>query len=247
MKTQTGESQRDQKAGGWAALYLAVAYLVAMPYFLLFSDYQSVTAPAKKVAVLVAEHDGMRVVELITYVVFGVVLAVLALALYRRLKDATPLLAQTAAVVGLIWAAMLVASGLVFNAGADAVVALSGTDPGQAAALWQAVEPVSEGLGGAGGELLGGLWVLLVSVAALRGRALPRPLVLLGVVVGTAGLLSVAPALAGLAYLFGLLQIAWLGWLGVVLLRTARQPEAAAARDTAGASPGRLVAQREVS
>ncbi len=253
MKTQTGGIARDQKAGGWAALYLAAAYLVAMPYFLVFSDYQSVTAPAKKVAVLVAEQDGMRVMELVTYVLFGVVLAVLALALHRRLKAGAPLLAQTATVVGLVWAVMLVAGGLVFNAGVDAVVGLSGSYPAQAAAVWQAVEPVSQGLGGAGGELLGGLWVLLVSVAALRTRTLSRPLVWLGVVVGGAGLLSVAPPLRDLAYLFGVLQIAWLAWLGVALLRTApltagaAAHDAAPARDTAGARPVRLAAQRDAS
>ena len=90
--------------------------------------------------------------------------------------------------------------------------------------VWQAIEPVTAGLGGSGGELLGGLWVLLVSVAALRSRGLPRLLNWLGVAIGTAGLLSVVPVLRTLAYGFGLLQIAWFVWLGIVMLRTASQP-----------------------
>ena len=35
-----------QRVGGMAALYLAVAYLAAIPYFLLVLDYQGVVDPA---------------------------------------------------------------------------------------------------------------------------------------------------------------------------------------------------------
>lgn len=42
---------------------------------------------------------------------------------------------------------------------------------------------------------------------------------------GAAGVLSVVPALEDLAYVFGLLQIVWFVWLGVVMLRTIPQPE----------------------
>ena len=69
-----------------------------------------------------------------------------------------------------------------------------------------------------GGELLGGLWVLLVSAAALRAGELPKALGWLGVAIGAAGVLSVVPALRDLAYGFGLLQIVWFVWLGIVML-----------------------------
>ena len=62
---------------------------------------------------------------LVTYVIFGIVLAVLALALYDRLKDGAPILAQAATAVGLMWAFALVASGMVFNYGMTTVVGLS--------------------------------------------------------------------------------------------------------------------------
>ena len=218
MKALVERNVRQQKVGGFAALYLALAYLVAMPYFLAFVKYPSVVDPAEKVALLVRNHDSMRAVYLVTYIVFGVVLAVLALALYARLKDGAPILAQAATATGLIWAFVLIASGLVFNAGVAAVVDLHATDPAQAVSVWQAIEPVAQGLGGSGGELLGGLWVLLVSVAALRTGGLPRTLDWLGVAIGAAGVLSVVPALRDLAYGFGLLQIVWFAWLGIVML-----------------------------
>jgi hypothetical protein len=176
MNPSADESVWQQKLGGLAALYLAVAFVVAMPFFLVFVKYPSVVDPAEKVALLVSNHESMRVMYLITYVVFGVALAVLALALHARLRDGTPTLAQAATVVGLMWAFVLVASGLIFNAGMAAVVGLDANDPAQAVSAWQAIEPVAQGLGGSGGELLGGVWVLLVSVAALRVGALPKVL-----------------------------------------------------------------------
>ena len=220
MNSSVGGSVRQQRFGGLAALYLAAAYVVAMPYFLVFVKYQSVVDPAEKVSLLVSNHDSMRVMYLITYVIFGIVLAVLALALYARLRDGAPTLTQAATAVGLIWAVVLVASGMIFNAGMAAVVGLHATSPVQAVSAWQAIEPVTEGLGGSGGELLGGLWVLLVSVAALRTGGLPKVLNWFGVAIGTAGVLSVVPVLKDLGLGFGLLQIIWFVWLGIVMLRT---------------------------
>ena len=231
---------RQQKAGGLAALYLAAAFLVAMPYFLMFVKYPSVVDPVEKVAMLVSNHDSMRVMYLITYVIFGIVLAVLALALHARLKDEAPALAQAATAVGLIWAVVLVASGMVFNAGMTAVVGLHGADPAQAVAAWQAIEPVAQGLGGSGGELLGGLWVLLVSVAALRCRALPKVLGWLGVVIGAAGVFSVVPALNDLGYAFGSLQIVWFVWLGIIMLRAPFAARSRAAADSSAADRASL-------
>ena len=142
------------------------------------------------------------------------------MALYERLKPAAPALMQTATALGLIWAVMLVASGLVWNAGMGAVVALYPSNPAQASSMWQAIEPVSDGLSCAGtGEILGGLWVLLVSTAGLRVGGFSRAFGWFGVVVGAIGLASVIPPLAEVAILFGLAQIGWFVWLGFSMLR----------------------------
>jgi hypothetical protein len=231
MKVLVRGDARYQRAGGLSALYLALAYLVAMPYFLIAVDYPNVTNPSEKVALL-AEHQGsMSAMYLITYVIFGIVLAVLSLTLYRRMKDGAPVMMQAATAVGLIWAVVLVASGLVFNFGMETVAALYGAHPDQAVAVWQAIEPVTEGLGGAGGEILGGLWVLLVSWAALRTRALPKSLGWLGGAIGLIGIVSVVPALRDAGIVFGMLQIVWFVWTGIVMLRTTeREVERVASR-----------------
>jgi hypothetical protein len=100
--TQALAYARQQRAGGVAALYIAAAYLVAMPYFLIVSDYKNLVDPAQKVTALVANQNSMYVMYLATYVVVGIVLAALALALWKRLAG-SPGIAAVGGAVGLIW------------------------------------------------------------------------------------------------------------------------------------------------
>jgi hypothetical protein len=106
-----------QKSGGFAALYLAVAYLIGMAIFLVALDYPSITDPAQKVALLVEMQMVTFSTNLLMYVFFGVVLIVLALALYDRLQSGAPALMRAATVLGIIWAGSLIAGGMVANAG----------------------------------------------------------------------------------------------------------------------------------
>jgi hypothetical protein len=209
----------SRRASGFAALYLAAALVAAMLYFLVGTNMPSVTDPGEQVQLLVDHQLGLHLMYLIAYVAFGLVLAVLALGLHERLAGIAPATSRVASVVGLIWAGVLVASGMVFIVGMNSVVDLNSTDPAAAVVAWQAIYPVTLGLGGAGGEVLGGTWLLLVNVVALRGHALPTWLSWSGLIAGAAGIISAVPGLAAVAVLFGLLIIVWLVGLGVTLLR----------------------------
>ena len=209
-----------QKMGGFAALYLAVAYLTGIVLFLFVLDYPSIVEPAQKVALLIDKQIVIYITNLLMYVIFGVFLVVLTLALYERLNAASPAIVRTATVIGIIWAGALIASGMVANAGIAPVVALYGQDPTQPASTWLAIETVANGLGGANGEILGGLLTLLVSWAALQVNGLPKGLNYLGILVGVVGIISTVPGLSDLAGLFGMSQILWFVWLGIVLLRS---------------------------
>ena len=208
-----------QKSGGFAALYLAVAYLIGLVLFIVVLDYPSITNPAQKVALLVEKQTVIFSTNLLMYVFFGVFLVVLSLALYDRLKTGAPAMMQAATALGIIWAGSLVASGMVSNAGIEPTVALYATDPVQAALSWQGIETVANGLGNGNGEILGGLFALLVSLAALRSGGLPKGLNLLGLLVGAVGIISILPGLTALVSIFGLSQMVWYVWLGMVLLR----------------------------
>lgn len=129
---------------------------------------------------------------------------------------------RAATAFGLLWAGPVLASGMLIINDLRVVVHLFGTDPARAAAVWTTLHAVEEGLGG-GVELPGGLWVLLVSWAGLRSRALPRTLDVVGIVAGVAGVLTVAPAADALEAVFGLGLLVWFAWVGVVSLHRARR------------------------
>jgi hypothetical protein len=210
-----------QKFGGFAALYMAVAYLVGLVIFLGVLDYLSITDPAQKAALNVEKQMVIFSTNLLMYVFFGLFLIVLSLALYDRLKSGAPAIMQVATVIGIIWAGSLIASGMVANAGLATIIPLYAKEPVQAALTWQGIEAVANGLGNGNGEILGGLWTLLVSLAALRAGGLSRGLNILGLLVGAVGILSLIPGLTDpLTGVFGLGQIIWFIWLGIVLLRS---------------------------
>lgn len=209
-----------QKMGGFAALYMALAYLLGIVLFLFVLDYPNIVDPAQRVALLIDKQMVIYATNLIMYVIFGCFLVVFVLALYERLKVGAPAMMQVATVIGLIWAGSLIASGMVANAGIAPVVALYGKDPAQAALTWQGFEVVASGLGNGNGEILGGFMTLLISWAALRTGGLPQLLNYLGVVVGLVGIVSVIPGISDLAGIFGMGQILWFVWLAIILLRS---------------------------
>jgi hypothetical protein len=208
-----------QKMGGVSALYLAAAYLVGIVLFLFVLDYPSIVDPAQKVALLVEKQTVIYATNLILYVIFGVFLLVLMLALYERLKAGAQAMMQIATAIGIIWAGSLIASGMVSNAGIAPVVALYAKDPVQAALTWQSFEVIASGLGNGNGEILGGLMTLLVSWAALRAGRFPKFLNYLGVVVGVVGIVSTIPGLTDLVGVFGMSQIIWFVWLAIIMLQ----------------------------
>lgn len=208
-----------QKAGAFAALIEALLYVVgfAAMFTLLTPDDAPALSSAGRLAFLLEKRVVFQALHLLIYVVFGVILIVLTIALYERLKASGSATMQIATALGLIWSGLVIASGMVANTGLDAVADLYAEDPAQAASVWSAVGAVQDGLGG-GVEIVGGLWVLLVSGSALRSRALPRSLNFVGFSVGMAGLLTAIPGLGELGAVFGLGQIAWFLQLGVFML-----------------------------
>jgi hypothetical protein len=217
-----------QKMGGIAALIGAATNLFALVTYLtvLAATGYGSDDPGQIVAFLADNQAFMRVWYQIIYLVFGVSMIFLLLALYERLKAGSPALAQAVTTFGLIWAVLVIVIGTLSINNLSTVVKLYGENPAQAATVWLTLDSVETGLGGGGGEtIVNALWLLLLSWAALRARELPRVLNYLGVVIGVAGILEVV-LLPALAAVYGLGLIIWFVWLGIVMLR--RSPVSAA-------------------
>ncbi len=214
-------TRSTSRAGAIGGLIAAATFVFGIALFVSsLSDYTDTDAtPAESVAFLVGHQTTLFVWYLVIFLVFGIAIIPLARALHLRLVDVSPQLAEVGAVFAYIWAGLMFATGMISNIGISAVADLDQTDPGAAENLWSAISTVTDGLGG-GNELVGGVWILLVSLAAWGTGRLPTGLNILGIVSALAGLVTLIPGLSDVGMIFGLGSIAWFAWTGIVLLRT---------------------------
>ncbi|MFZ6028911.1 MAG: DUF4386 family protein [Chloroflexota bacterium] len=209
-----------QKSGGIAALIHAVAYLVAIALYLSVMSPILEAEPAQYLAMLPDYQGLLYVWILIGYWVSAAALIVAALALYDRLKAKAPAMMQVATAFGLIWAALIIGSGNLMLNDFIKVVDLYANNPQQAETILLTLGLVENGII-SGNEVIGGLWSLLLSWAALRTGGLPRLLRYLGLVLGLAGVVSVFPPITETAsMIFGLGMIPWFVGLGIALWRS---------------------------
>ncbi|MBL8298100.1 MAG: hypothetical protein JNN30_07070 [Rhodanobacteraceae bacterium] len=207
---------RLQKMGGASALIEAALYVALFVFFGAYWQYPAEASVAEKLAYLAANKVPLYAANLFGYVLFGVALAVLVLAVHERLKLSSLRLSRLSSVFGLLWAGLVITAGMIANTGLLAVVKIAIKEPDRAFATFTTVNVIVEGIGG-GNEVVGGLWVLLLSIAA-RGGGLSRPLSYFGMFVGSAGIATVIPGELT-REIFGMSQIVWFVWLGTVLLR----------------------------
>lgn len=209
------------------------AFIEAMCYIIGFLMIATVLSPVnadgwsqtQKLEFILERKAMFAAWNIIIYVVFGAALVVLVAALHQLLNKAAPQIMMVATPFGMIWAGLVIASGMIANIGLDMVADTYARSVSQAVQAWSILGTVQDGLGG-GVELVGGMWVLLLSFAAWRAvDVVPKVLVYLGLFVGSAGILTIVPPLGGLGAVFGLSQIVWFVFVGVILLRQKDAPQ----------------------
>ena len=173
-----------QKLGGWSGIIAGGTWIFGFAMFVtVFAPLISGELDTTETVAFIGGNQTMFYIwNLVIYVLFGIVQAVLTLAIHERLKDNAPALSQIAAALGLIWSALVIGSGMVANIGAATVIDMYTINPEQAGTVWAAVDAVGRGIGG-GNEIVGGLWVVLLSWAAMRG-GLPKSLNIAGMIFG---------------------------------------------------------------
>lgn len=215
-----------QKVGGISALICAGTYILAMGLLTtILTPMADSSLPFDQFVTFFLPHQTLIFIwHFAMYLVNGAFLTLLILALTERLKTDAPVLALVATCFGLLWTALVFASGFITLYGWEVIGNLAATDPAQASTLRLVVDTVTIGIDHSD-RFLGCLWVLLTSWAALQTGQLAKSLNYLGLVIGIAGIVSsVAPALNALGYAFGMGIIVWWIWLGIVLLQGSRQP-----------------------
>jgi hypothetical protein len=213
------EAKVLQKSGGACAILEALIYISAFVVYGGVLVYPEANASPSELLSFLSDHYLiLSLLNLTSYVLFGIVLVVLVMALHNRSKKNAPILSQAAYIFGLIWAGLVIASGMIGNIGLNSVIDMGASNPENAMLLYSSINVVTEGLGG-GNEIIGGIWVLLISIVGLRSKNLSKPLNFLGMLVGIAGILTVYP-LDLFTEIFGLGQIIWFIWIGSLMIRT---------------------------
>src|SRR5688572_20971085 len=213
------EMNHLQKVGGIAAIVHSAAYLIAIGLYISVMSPIMDASPEQYLVLLADYKDLMIIWILIAYLVAGVCLVPVSLALYERLKTASPALIQTSTVLGFIWAALIIGSGNLMIHGFEEIASLYARNPAQAETAYVTLKIVETGIVSAN-ELTGGLWILLLSWAALKIGELNKALNSLGMAIGAVGVLTLVPPLAEITkMLFGPGMIVWFAWAGIVLLR----------------------------
>jgi len=223
-----------QKLAGISAISEAFIYIFAFIYFGAFWSYPSAGSSTEKMAYLAENYLIFSTVYFFMYIVFGVFLAVLVIGLHEKLKHTKNPAVAIGSLFGAIWVALVIASGMISNIGLAHALELVDASPEKAFDMWVIISVLTESLGG-GNELVGGLWVLLVSAVALRTREFSRIFNYLGLLVGVAGIATIYPDDI-FTEIFGITQIVWFIWLGIWLLtqenaNKSMQPTANASAD----------------
>lgn len=209
------------RSGGIAAIGMALCYVaMAVIFFGILSMPQGLDT-AGKIQYLQQHHLLVASGYGIGYLLFGVLLAIALQALQQVFANTSLAMATLAERFGNVWLVLMLASGMVALIGLQMVFRLMESDPQQALALYNSANLLTEALGG-GIELVGGLWVLLLSISGLQQQRLDKAFHLLGMVVGVLGILTVMHTLPFLKDAFGVTQLIWFIWLGISLLRATK-------------------------
>ena len=213
-------NQPTLRAGGIAALVLAASYIIG---FVMWGAVlgEPPDTLSGKVAFVTDNLNALTATAIFIYHIPGIALVLLVLGLRQQVGSTDSVLANLSAVLGFIWAGLVLASGMIYVVGAHAIADLATSEASSAATSWHTITVVSDALGG-GSELVGALWVLGVSAIAHRSGRLPTTLTFLGYFIAMAGILTVLPPLSVFQSVFGLAQIPWFGWIGMLLLREAK-------------------------
>ena len=209
---------RSRTPAAVSAILLALIQVFAFYYFAKLWAFPYDGNATDKMGYLYHHQTTILIVNILASLGFGCLLSMLLAELHHKLKQFNSPLASIGFLFGAIWIGMLVAGGMLSNAGMLHALEmfLSTFEADDPLRFWETITVIVKGIGGAG-TAAGGIWILLVSVCALEAEVFSKPLGYLGLFTGLAGVATVYPDDL-LGEIFRAAQIVWLIWLGVALL-----------------------------
>lgn len=196
-----------KKLAAISAVYGGLSYIGGIFVYLQLLKYDSVSTADEQLAIIGNNPVLVHITTLHIYIIFSFGIILLATYLYLKLKDQQPVLGLLSLISGVVWSTLLIASGFI-TMGVTTLL-MNGTPVSEIAAAWQAIDIVSNALGG-GNELIGGIFTGLVSLALYKTRYSSLATSLLGAVVFIGGIVSALPYSADVGIgIFVISQILW--------------------------------------
>ncbi|GEA07157.1 hypothetical protein KUL42_19180 [Alteromonas sp. KUL42] len=215
------------RAGGIAAVICALTYVFGFVLFIGVIAPPEAQSDISRLHSLIAQRDVFYIGYLVIGIVFSLSLIALNQSLQTRFVKSSPVLSNYNAVLGNIWVTFVLASTFVFLVNLSLLAKYANTDENNAVITMNTIHIVVDALGG-GIELIGALWVFVISYMGLKQNIYPKATHILGLIVGFAGVLTLFSGLSMLAdnvffeattTIFGLGQILWFILLGTHLLK----------------------------
>jgi len=219
-----------QRAGGIAAIACALAYLFGFVLFFGFIEPPVDTSDIGRLHFIVSQRDTFFMGYMVIGIVFSFSLLLLNQSLQSVFKNHSPIIARYNSTIGNMWATFVLASTFIFLISLPFLAIYADTSEDNAVIVLKSVDIVVDALGG-GIELLGAIWVLLISFMGIKHSVYARATHVLGVAVGLAGIFTLFSGLSVFSgsvlfeastAIFGLGQIVWFVLIGLHKTRRSR-------------------------
>ena len=211
----------SNQLAGTASMLMALIYVYAFVYFGAMVSFPASNEADVVMAFVTQNVNALWIAYFTIYVIFGVLLAVVVIAiddiLSSSVNQTQNRLLRMGSLFGKIWVCLVIASGMIATIGMSHAVSLTAVSNEEAHRLWGVVSMLVESLGG-GNELVGGVWVLLTSITALKQRMFSNTVNYTGCFVGLAGIATIYPAEV-FTEIFGITQIIWFIAIGGSLIK----------------------------
>ncbi|WP_100657015.1 hypothetical protein [Alteromonas flava] len=193
----------------YIGMFLIFGILLSIPHASDISD---------KIAYIASQQNLLSLAYVLGYLIFGGLLLVAVQATHAYLIKSSSHMLNLASAFGLIWVVLMMCSGMLALVGMNTMIELFSQGNPHSETLFYIQTTVVNGLGG-GIELVGGLWVLFLSVFALRTNQLSKGVNFFGCLVGMLGIGTLYLSLPSLKEAFGLCQIIWFILMGIAMFR----------------------------
>lgn len=216
-----------QRAGGIAAIVCALTYLFGFVLFFGLIEPPADTSDIGHLQFLLSQRDTFFMGYIVIGIVFSFGLLLLNQSLQAVFKIHSPIIARYNSAIGNMWATFVLASTFIFLVSLPFLANYADTNEDNAVVVLKSVDIVVDALGG-GIELLGAIWVLLISYMGIKHGVYAKATHVLGVAVGIAGILTLFSGLSAFSgnvlfeastAIFGLGQIVWFILIGLHMTR----------------------------